>query len=135
VVLTWQLEDSRMQGPATRVPDLDPEAVARLAARHEGVRLVVTGAVCREVLATARRLPPEARVWFDIARVQGPVDDLLELCREIGEGRLLFGTNLPLHVAASPVLEVADAVAAGLTPEAGAAIRYGNAAEAFGLTP
>jgi predicted TIM-barrel fold metal-dependent hydrolase len=109
--------------------------VARLAARHPEARLVVTGAVFREVLATARRLPPEARVWFDIARVQGPVDDLLELCREIGEGRLLFGTNLPLHVAASPVLEVADAGAAGLAPEAGAAIRYGNAAAALGLTP
>jgi predicted TIM-barrel fold metal-dependent hydrolase len=133
VVLTWQLEDSRMQGAAMRAPDLEAEAVAALAARHPGLRLVVTGAIGSQIVATAQRLPAGARVWFDVSRVQGPVDALLGLCREVGEGRLLFGTNAPLHVAASPVLEIADAVAAGLSPAAASAIRYGNAAAALGL--
>ena len=79
--------------------------------------------------------PPEARVWFDLSRVQGPVDGVLHLCREVGPGRLLFGTNVPLHVAASPVLEVADAVAAGLPEGDAGALRYANAGVALGLTP
>jgi predicted TIM-barrel fold metal-dependent hydrolase len=132
-VLTWQLEDARMQGAAMRAPDLDAAAVAALAARHPALRLVVTGAIGSQIVATAKALPAAARVWFDVSRVQGPVDALRGLCREVGEGRLLFGTNAPLHVAASPVLEIADAVAAGLAPAAAAAVRYGNAAAALGL--
>ncbi|HEX2325154.1 MAG TPA: amidohydrolase family protein [Chloroflexota bacterium] len=135
VVLTWQLEDTRMQGTAMQVPDLDPAAVAALATRRPGLRLVLTGAVGNQILATARHLPPEARVWFDLSRVQGPVDGVLHLCREVGPGRLLFGTNVPLHVAASPVLEVADAVAAGLPEGDAGALRYANAGVALGLTP
>ena len=135
VVLTWQLEDARMQGTAMQVPDLDPAAVAALATRRPGLRLVLTGAVGNQILATARHLPPEARVWFDLSRVQGPVDGVLNLCREVGAGRLLFGTNVPLHVAASPVLEVADAVAAGLPEGDARALRASNAGEALGLEP
>ena len=133
VVLTWQLEDARMQGAAMQAPDLEAGAVAALAARHPGLRLVVTGAIGSQIRATARGLPGESRVWFDLSRVQGPIDALRGLCREVGEAHLLFGTNTPLHVAASPVLEIADAVAAGLAPAAAAAVRYGNAAAALGL--
>jgi hypothetical protein len=96
---------------------------------------VLTGAVGGQILATARLLPPEARVWFDLSRVQGPVDGVLHLCREVGPGRLLFGTNAPLHVAASPVLEVADAVAAGLPEGDARALRLANAGAALGLEP
>ena len=122
-----------MQGAAMQAPDLEAGAVAALAARHPGLRLVVTGAIGSQIRATARGLPGESRVWFDVSRVQGPIDALRGLCQEVGEARLLFGTNTPLHVAASPVLELADAVAAGLAPAAAAAVRYGNAAAALGL--
>ncbi|MDQ3702942.1 MAG: amidohydrolase family protein [Chloroflexota bacterium] len=133
LLLTWQLEDVRMQHPRQRVPDLDSEAVAALVTRWAQLRWTVTGATQTQILATARRLLPSARVWFDLARVQGPIDGIPILCREIGVGRLLFGTNLPLHVPHSPILELADAKTAGLSPEEDAAIRNGNAVTALGI--
>ena len=44
-VLTWQLEDARMQGAAMRAPDLSPAGWAPRAARHPALRLTITGAV------------------------------------------------------------------------------------------
>jgi predicted TIM-barrel fold metal-dependent hydrolase len=149
LLLTWQLEDARMQAPGMHVPDLDPESVAGLAARRPSLRLLVTGAVQSQIMATLRRLAPAAPVWFDISRVQGPIDGIPILCRATaaadgdaddearhpldGARRLVFGTNLPLHVAQSPILELADAILAGLSQEGAAAIGRGNARAVLGL--
>ena len=59
------------------------------------------------------------------------MDSVRLLCREAGTRRLLFGTNLPLHVAESPIMELADA---HLDADSDAALRYANARYAFGLT-
>lgn len=133
ILLTWQLEDARTQHPRLRVPDLDSETVAAVATQWAQLRWTVTGATQSQILATARRLPSSARVWFDLSRVQGPIDGIPILCREIGAERLLFGTNLPLHVPHSPILELADANEAGLSAEEDAAIRYGNAIASLGI--
>jgi predicted TIM-barrel fold metal-dependent hydrolase len=130
VFLTWQLEDARMQHPAMQVPDLDPAAVAALIGRWPQLRWIVTGATSVQIQATARGLPPAASVCFDLSRVQGPVDAVPLLCAAAGSHRLVFGTNLPLHVPQAPILELADA---GLPPETDAALRYGNAQRALGL--
>jgi predicted TIM-barrel fold metal-dependent hydrolase len=94
------------------------------------MRWIVTAATYPQVVAIAKLLPDEAQVWFDISRVQGPVDDVRLLCEGVGTRRLLFGANLPLHVAESAIMELADA---HLPPEDDAAIRFGNAHAAFRL--
>ena len=130
VLLPVQMEDARLHQPAMPVPDLAPAAVAALVNRWPQVRWIVTTAIYAQVNAIAAQLGPAARCWFDIARVQGPVDDVRRLVSEVGLQRLVFGTNLPLHVAESAILELADA---HLPPEQDATIRYQNAERAFGL--
>jgi|GEM_PF-132023 len=130
VILPLQLEDARMHHPAMRVPDLDPAAVVSLLRRWPSLRWIIASAVFGHVQSIGRELSPEARVWFDLSRVQGPIDDVRTLAAEVGAHRLLFGTNLPLHIAESPMLSLADAQ---LPPEDDAAIRYGNARAALGI--
>ena len=117
--------------PAIQVPDPDPAAVAALVGRWPGVRWVLAGGRFRVVQTVAARLPGAARVWFDIARVQGPMDCLRRLRDTVGVHRLLFGTNLPFVVPESPVMEPADA---RLPAAEDAAVRYGNAEAALGIT-
>jgi predicted TIM-barrel fold metal-dependent hydrolase len=130
VVLTVQLEDPRIESAALRVADVAPDEVLALCARRVDVRWLITTATFAQALAVGTRVAPDARVWIDLSRVHGPVDSIPTLCAQVGSGRLLFGTNLPLHLAQSAVLELADA---RLTPEHDAAIRFGNAADALGM--
>ena len=72
-VLTLQLEDSRIHHPAIQVPDPDqsrgrPGEPVAGSALDPGRRTPSGGAGDRH------RLRREARAWFDIARVQGPMD-------------------------------------------------------------
>ena len=130
VVLTLQLEDSRLHHPAMRVPDPDPAAIAGLVNRWPEVRWILAGGRYREVQAIGAQLWREARVWLDIARVQGPVDCIRALRDSIGAHRLVFGTNLPFLLAESPIMELADA---RLTESEDAGIRSRNAAAALGI--
>jgi predicted TIM-barrel fold metal-dependent hydrolase len=133
VVLTLQLEDARMHHPGMQVPDLSPAAAAGALRRWPAARWVVANAITNQILAIHRELAGEGlppRAWFDIARVQGPVDCVRLLCDQVGAGRLLFGTNAPLHVPESPIMELADA---RLPAEDDAAIRRDNARAALGM--
>ena len=130
VQLTLQLEDSRIHHPAIQVPDPDPGAVADLVGRWPEVRWVLAGGRFREVQAIGRRLPRDARVWLDVARVQGPMDGLRALRDDVGVHRLLFGTNLPFVVPESPIMELGDA---RLPEDEEAAVRYRNATAALGV--
>jgi predicted TIM-barrel fold metal-dependent hydrolase len=131
VVLTLQLEDSRLHHPAVQVPDPDPVAVADLVNRWPDVRWVLAGGRYRDVHDIGTRLWREARAWFDIARVQGPMDCLRALRDTIGARRLLYGSNLPFILAQSPIMELGDA---RLTAPEDADVRYRNAAAALGIT-
>jgi predicted TIM-barrel fold metal-dependent hydrolase len=130
VVLTFQVEDSRIHHPAIQVPDPDPLVIADLVNRWPEVRWVVAGARHGEIRAAGTRVWREARVWFDIARVQGPMDGIRALRDAIGTHRLLFGTDLPFIVPESPIMELGDA---RLPDDEDAAIRFGNAAAALGI--
>ncbi|HET7771731.1 MAG TPA: amidohydrolase family protein [Chloroflexota bacterium] len=131
VMLTMQLEDARLHQPAMRVPDLLVPDVLALCARWPAIRWIVSGARFAEAQGIGRQLPPDAQVWIELSRVQGPVDAIPTLCRAAGAQRLLFGTNTPLHLPEAAILELADA---RLSPEDDAAIRYQNAARALALT-
>ena len=130
VLLPVQLEDARMHHPAMQVPDLPGAEVAGLVNRWQNVPWIVCGATASQIASTAKLLNPAARCWFDVSRVQGPVDSIRMLRERVGVGRLVFGTNLPLHVCESPIMELADA---HLPPEEDAAVRLGNGHDAFGL--
>jgi predicted TIM-barrel fold metal-dependent hydrolase len=130
VVLTLQLEDSRIHHPAIQVPDPDVAAVAELVNRWPDVRWVLAGGRLSEIQGIGRRLGRETRAWFDIARVQGPMDGIRTLRESVGVPRLLFGTDLPFILAESPIMELGDA---RLSDEEDAAIRYRSAAAALGL--
>ena len=131
VVLTLQLEDSRIHHPAIQVPDPEPAAVADLVRRWPAIRWTLAGGRYAEVHAIGTRLAPGGRVWFDIARVQGPMDCLRALRDALGVHRLLFGTNLPFIVPESPIMELGDA---RLPADEDAAVRSRNAAAALGVT-
>jgi predicted TIM-barrel fold metal-dependent hydrolase len=130
VVLTLQLEDSRLHHPAVQVPDPDPAAVADLVNRWPDVRWILAGGRYREVHEIGTRLWREARAWLDIARVQGPMDGIRALRDAIGVRRLLYGSNLPFILAQSPIMELGDA---RLTASEEADVRYRNAEAALGI--
>jgi hypothetical protein len=131
VILTLQLEDSRMHHPAMRVPDVATDDVAGAIERFPRCRWLVANAIGAQIQAIAKRLPETAPVWFDVARVQGPIDALRTLAAAPGVGtrRLVFGTNLPLLVPESPIMELADA---RFSPDDAAAIARANAETLFG---
>jgi len=131
VVLTLQLEDSRIHHPAIQVPNPDPAAVADLVNRWPHVRWVLAGGRFSEVQAIGKRVWRDARAWLDIARVQGPMDCIRSLRDTIGAHRLLFGTGLPFILAESPIMELGDA---RLSEDEDAGVRYRNAAAALGIT-
>ena len=134
VIVTVQFEDSRMHHPAMRVPDLSTDEIVGAIERFPAQRWIVANAIGAQIQAIAKRLAPAARVWFDIARVQGPLDALRTLTAAPGVGveRLLFGTNAPLLVPESPLMELADAL---FTPEEAHAIARGNALTLFASSP
>ena len=69
-------------------------------------------------------------MWFDVARVQGPMDCLRALRDTVGVHRLAFGTDLAFIVPESPIMELADA---RLPDDEDAAVRFRNAEAAFGI--
>jgi predicted TIM-barrel fold metal-dependent hydrolase len=131
VVLTLQLEDSRLHHPAMQVPDPNHEVVADFVNRWPDIRWVLAGGRFREVQEIGKRLWCDARAWFDIARVQGPMDCIRSLRDKIGTHRLLFGSNLPFIVPESPIMELGDA---RLSKAEDADVRYRNATAALGIT-
>ena len=101
---------------------------ARIAHLPSVARLQETGEV---TLAAICDLDEHGRVWFDIARVQGPMDCIRSLRDTVGTRRLLFGSNLPFIVPESPIMELGDA---RLSDDEDAAVRYRNAVDALGIS-
>lgn len=130
VMLTLQLDDPRMHHPALQVPDVKTEHVVGLVNRWPQLRWVIAGGRFREVQVIGSAVSPEARVWLDISRVQGPIDCIPMLRDSVGASRLLFGSNMPFVIPEAPILELGDA---RLSDEEDAAVRHGNAYEAFGI--
>ena len=105
VLVTVGLEDVRTHHWHMQVPDLPPVEVARLAAAVPEARLVVTGANFGQLAALWRSgepVPPN--LFVEISRVQGPIGDVEQLCARLSVEHVLFGTNLPLHEPAAPLL-------------------------------
>ena len=126
VQLLLSSDDVRAMGRMAR----GVAAVAELVNRWPDVRWVLAGGRLSEIQGIGRRLGRASRAWFDIARVQGPMDGVRMLRESIGVPRLLFGTDLPFILAESPIMELGDA---RLPEEEDAAVRHRNAAAALGI--
>jgi predicted TIM-barrel fold metal-dependent hydrolase len=132
VIVTVQLEDARMHHPAMRAADAPLDSIAAAIRRYPGLRWVVANCTQTQIVSLGKQLPEGARVVFDVARVQGPIDCFWLLAEAPGVGvrRLAFGTNAPLLVPESPLMELADA---RFTAPEIEAIARGNAARMVGL--
>ncbi len=130
VILTVQLEDSRMHHPALRVPDVPLETVSALIGQHPGIRWIVANCLGTQITSLGKQMSPNAKVWFDLARVQGPIDGfrILRDAPGVGAARLVFGTNAPLHNPEAPLRELADA---RFVPADAEAVGRGNALKLF----
>jgi predicted TIM-barrel fold metal-dependent hydrolase len=67
-------------------------------------------------------------VHYELSRVQGPVRDVELLHQRVGASRLLYGSNLPLHVPESAKLSIDTADIPDADKEL---IRRGNARRLF----
>lgn len=130
VVLTTGMEDTRHHHPLVKVPDVPSEQVAAAVSAFSDVRFLVAAANFSGINAVWTQAAHSANLHFDISRVQGPVGDIEKLCATMGTGRVLLGTNLPLHVPEAATLAVEHAK---ITADERANIVRGNAARLFGL--
>ena len=100
------LEDPRTQHWLVQVPPVANATLASAIAAFPALRWIIAGLSTGPILSLWRELadhrPPE--VVFDLALVQGPLDECALLVESVGADRLVFGTNLPLTIAESPLL-------------------------------
>jgi predicted TIM-barrel fold metal-dependent hydrolase len=130
VLVAVGLEDTRSHHWLMQVPDVRVAEIAALAVAVPEAKVVVTGATSGQLAALWRNgATAPANLWVDIARVQGPIGDVEQLCRRLGEERVLFGTSLPLHEPAAPLLTVQNA---DLSPGTRLRILHANAAALLG---
>lgn len=115
------LEDPRTQHWLVRVPPVGNADLASAIAAFPALRWIIAGLATQPIRSLWRELaahqPPE--VVFDLALAQGPLDECALLVESVGADRLVFGTNLPLTIAESPLLalqyaDLSDAVKAQL---------------------
>jgi predicted TIM-barrel fold metal-dependent hydrolase len=105
VLVAVGLEDVRMHHWLMQVPDVPAGDIARLAAAIPDACVIMTGATFAQVASLWRGgTPVPPNLYVELSRVQGPIGDIEQLCAHLGAEHMLFGTNLPLHEPAAPLL-------------------------------
>ena len=85
---------------------------------------------CMKQSAVWTQAAHTGNLFIEISRVQGPVGDIEKLCAAMGADRVLFGSNLPIHVPEAAKLAIEHAnISAGDRR----LIARDNAARLFGL--
>ena len=89
-----------------QVPPVGNATLANASAAFPALRWIIAGLSTSAIRSLWRELavhePPE--IVFDLSLVQGPLDECALLVESVGADRLVFGTNLPLTIAESPLL-------------------------------
>ena len=97
-------ETIEVAAPLCDDPGYAPDSNAIIA--FPALRWIIAGLSTGSILGLWRDLeahrPPE--VVFDLSLVQGPLDECALLVESVGADRLVYGTNLPLTIAESPLL-------------------------------
>lgn len=130
VIVTTGIEDTRHHHPLVKVPDVPSEQVALAVSAFSDVRFLVAAANFSSITAIRSHCAQPQNLSFEVSRVQGPVGDIEKLCATLGADRVLFGSNLPLHVPEAAKMAVEHAKISA--DERGKIVR-GNAARLFGL--
>lgn len=128
VVISVGVEDVRHQHPLFPVPNVPADDVAMLINYLPGATYLIVGAVYRECRAIEGALARPENVHYELSRVQGPIGDVDLLHQSVGASRLLFGSNLPVHVPESAKLSIDTA---DIPETAKDLIRRGNARRLF----
>lgn len=103
--LAVRFEDLRQRHPLDVSGDLPASTARELVRRARNARVMVLGAGRDWIRELHWGLTPDEqdRVLYDISWVWGPPEDhLAGLIRELGEGRLCFGTGWPLRLTQTP---------------------------------
>ena len=130
VILTAGIEDTRHHHPLVKVPDVPSAQIAAAVSAFPNVRFLIAAEKFAGITAIWTQSTHTENVYAEISRVQGPVGDIEKLCGTMGADRVLFGTNLPLHVPEAAALAIEHAK---VSAEDRRKIAQGNAARLFGL--
>jgi predicted TIM-barrel fold metal-dependent hydrolase len=129
IVIGLGIEDVRHQHPIFHVANVPTSDVAMLINYLPDASYLIAGATYGECVAIEAALARPANVHYELSRVQGPVGDVDLLAARVGPTRLLYGSNLPLHVPESAKLSIDMADLPVADKEL---IRHGNAKRLFG---
>jgi predicted TIM-barrel fold metal-dependent hydrolase len=129
IVVSVGIEDVRHQHPIFHVAYVPTADVAMLINYLPDATYLIAGATFGECNAIEGQLARPENVHYELSRVQGPIRDIDLLHGRMGATRLLYGSNLPLHVPETAKLSIDKAE----IPEADKElIRHGNARRLFG---
>ena len=106
VLLTLTLEDSRWHHWHVKVPPVTTTDAVEAICTFPDVRFLVCTGRYVHIADIWRRAYKNENVYFDVSRVQGPVDDIEQLCAQVGADHLLFGTNCPIFYPESAKLSI-----------------------------
>jgi predicted TIM-barrel fold metal-dependent hydrolase len=129
IIISLGIEDLRHQHPIFHVANVPTSDVAMLINFLPDASYLIAGATYGECVAIEGSLARPMNVHFELSRVQGPVGDVDRLAARVGPTRLLYGSNLPLHVPEAAKLSIDHADLPDADKEL---IRHGNADRLFG---
>ena len=109
VLLTLALEDSRWHHWHVKVPPVTTSDAVEGICAFPDVRFLVCTGRHGHITDIWRRAYKTDNLYFDVSRVQGPVDDIEQLCAQVGADHLLFGTNCPIFYPESAKLSIEHA--------------------------
>ena len=118
-----RIEDTRMQHPLMRVPDVDPKPLPALLAAHPKLRVLLLDALKTVQGAPLDTLMAAGQVYVEISMLEG-VEGISNLLKHVPVERILFGSHLPLFLLESALLKLQES---DLTPAEMDAITHSNA--------
>ena len=123
IQIVVRIEDTRMQHPLMRVPDVDPKPWPAVIAAHPRLRVVLLDALKTIQGASLDTLIAAGQVYVEISMLEG-VEGISNLLRRVPIDRVLFGSHLPLFILESALLKLQES---DLTPDQIDAVTYENA--------
>ena len=130
VIVTTGIEDTRHHHPLIKVPDVPSGQMAAAVSAFSDVPFLVAAGSFAAQNAVWTQSTHTDNLYLEISRVQGPVGDIEKLRGTMGADRVLFGTNLPLHVPEAATLAIEHA---NITADERRMIVQENAVRLFGL--
>ena len=107
VQLVLTMEDERTQNPVLPVPNVDASPLATLLSSRPALRLVLLNWFRSAKAPLLGKLTTGARVYFDVATVEG-VGGVSTLLKQIPPQRVLFGSHAPFFYLESAILKLQE---------------------------